>query len=337
MYNNKVLAISALALFLSAVVLFYLYNFFFHSEIENSNLQGTSLIFFNPDEEKDLLKKYLKNIDLPQTNKEFLIKSLNIKDINSIEIVSKRKNKQYNFNNILVNKFTALTNTNLQFSYLEILNKDSVKISKNIFFINGHSGSAEEVFGIIKGVTSDPIIENLLKDDVRIIYMFQYDSYQDDIYLNSILIEASRAGVTLNGLEQLKLTSLLKEYKGKKIIFGFSHGSWISLLNSVFNPVDTIILVDWMVDTDAIAPNFPNYLYDYDGALDIVYDYQSLLKLSKSSKIIIMLGNKSPYTNKSNIKLFEKLSFLFDKIEFHIYKGDHYLTKNLASDISKFY
>jgi hypothetical protein len=301
-------------------------------QLYRGNEKVTAELFFDQNKEIKNTIDYLDSIEVPRTSIENIQKGLGIgSKEESIYLVEKVLVDSRNIQNVGVLTYFAKSNIGLNFSFIEIVPKTSEKIKGTLFFLNGHTCGPEELLGMTEGICTDDIIFDLIENDIRIVYPYKYDTYIKE-ESTKIQISASLVGKTIEGLEQSKIAALMKEYDGKKILVGFSHGAWQTLIASVFNYSDLVIAIDFVIPLTQINPGFPSFYYDYDDALKSIYDYSDLFRLSKADKIIILSGKKSNYTNKEFLDhLFKDVSQ--QKTTLIYYDEGHYVSSGMVKKI----
>ena len=282
--------------------------------------------FFDPEAELELTLDYLSEIEVPDTSEDVILEGLGMSyEEKNVFITEKMLVNSYIFENIRVELYKVKTNIGFEFSFLEFVSTNSTNVRGTLIFLHGHTCDPEELIGLKKSRYADPIMFDLLENDIRVIYPYKYDTYEED---NShiIQIKTALAGKTLEALEQYKIAALMNEYgEEKKILFGFSHGAWQALIASVINECDFIIPLT------QISPGYPSFYTDYDVAVKSIYNYPELFRLSKSDRIVILAGEYSQYTYK------EYLNSIFEnspekKVDIVYYRGGHYISSDTVNE-----
>ena len=167
-------------------------------------------------------------------------------------------------------------------------------------------------------------------NNTKLIIPIKFDLYFNNNFFKAS-INLSHIGLNINFIEQIKILALIRYFKEKVSLLGFSHGAWQSLLSSQFLKIDSLIYYDFLVNP--LKFNLKRGFYkDFKFGFKTIFDYTKAFKNAKSRKIILMVSKNSPIYDKSFVnKTLKKIKNKNIKVNF--FKDKHYIS---VSAVRKF-
>jgi len=287
--------------------------------------------FVDVEYEKGCALNFLENLGLEPYSKSLVYRGLSLPpDFNNLRIITKKVEKRGElYGDVEYAKYRAMLNNDLRFSYIEV-KSSNVKSDRTLIFLHGNGCIPDDLLGLESPQNADAVALDMARAGIRVLIPIKYDMTKNN-HSGVIVAKAAVYGTTFEALEQMKIKGLVDLYhtEGESLaVYGFSHGAWQSLMAAQLNQFDILFFHEYLTDPKRFKTL--SYFYtDYDAGIASLYNYPEAFRMANVSKVLVLLGNDSPYSSNRKFVASVVENTDADKVEFIFYDGGHYISKGL--------